>query len=158
MLQDPVSNIRIEPLLDITFLPSSTGDGTDYEPSYSAGSFTRAFDARPYMAAIIVVPVADIGANVTATIKLQKADGPDFGTFTDISGGAFTALTSANDETVVGAKIDLSKHQNAVGLHINVAASSGTNRARIGAYAILLPYDTTNAGFTSDFQETLDLT
>lgn len=158
MLQDPISSLRMEELLAITFLPSSTGAGTDYAPSYSAPNFTRAFDARPYAAAVVFVTVADVGANVTATVKLQKSDGPDFTTFTDISGGAFTAITSANDDTVLAAKLDLTKHQNAVGIHINVAASSGTNRARIGCYAVLVPYDTSNAGFSTDFTETLDLT
>lgn len=109
------------------------------------------------MSALLIVPIETIGGNVTATMKLQSSAEP-FTTWTDISGAAWTARTESNDQTVLAAKIDLSKHQNAIGWHLNVTVSSGALRARIGAYAMLFPYDTSNSGFTADFTETLDLT
>ncbi len=113
---DPVNNVRIEQLAPLTNFGGVSGAGTDYAPSYSAPNFTRAFDARPYMSALLIVPIETIGGNVTATMKLQSSAEP-FTTWTDISGAAWTARTESNDQTVLAAKIDLSKHQNAIGWH-----------------------------------------
>jgi hypothetical protein len=147
---DPASSIRVEQMFAMTNAPQGT-----YAPSYSAPTFTRSFDARSYMRAMIVVPVEVVGAGITLDLKLQKASSPDFATFTDIAGAAFTQIAPANDNQAYTATIDLSKHQNAIGIHATVTGA--TNRARWGVYAILFPYDTSNSGFGTNITNEFDI-
>ena len=153
---DPASSIRVETLLPVTNLPGVLA-GTEYPPSYSGGTFTQAFDCRPYSRAVVVVPVETIGANVDLDIKFQRASSDDFSTWTDIPDSAFTTLDPDSDNQAYVCTFDLTKHQNAIGINLIVTVKSGTARARVGAYAILFPYDTTNAGYGSGITSEFDL-
>tara|TARA_Y100000310_G_scaffold336739_1_gene422124 strand:- start:32999 stop:33454 length:456 start_codon:yes stop_codon:yes gene_type:complete len=140
---DPGASLKVIELVAV----NNQAPGT-VNPSYSSPTFTQAFDARPYMTAMIIL-VADVaGAGMNLDVTIQTSPEPDFTTWTDAtkSGGgtaAFTTVTPSNDNDFFYATIDLSKAQNAVG--VKTVVSGGLNRVRNGIYAILFPYDTTNA-------------
>tara|TARA_R110000751_G_scaffold26528_3_gene70884 strand:+ start:196 stop:657 length:462 start_codon:yes stop_codon:yes gene_type:complete len=142
---DPASSIKVVELYPVT----QTAIGT-YSSSYAAPTFTRSFDVRPFMAATLLFVVPAVGANVTLDITLKNSDGPDFSTWVtttkpDGSSAALPQYTSASGSVVYTVSVDLSRTQNALGFEAVVAASSGTNKARFGVFAILHPYDTSNA-------------
>jgi len=112
-------------------------------PSYSAPNFTRAFDARPYMSALIVLQCGNSGTGVTADFKLQQAAEPAFDTWEDIPGATFTQLDPDNDQLIYVGYVDLKHVSNAVGAYLDVV--SGGNRIVVGVTAILFPQDTANA-------------
>lgn len=117
-------------------------------PSYSSGTFTRSFDARPYMSCLIMLVVDAAGAGMTLDVDIQTSPGPDFSTWTTatkVGGGdaSFTQVTPSNDNTVYYCSVDISKAQNAIGIEATVGG--GLNRVRYGVYALLVPYDTSNS-------------
>lgn len=141
---DPASSIKIIELYPVT----QTAVG-NYLPSYSAPNFTRSFDVRQFMAASIVVIVPSVGSGATLDIEFQTANGPDFSTWTTATkaDGTNAVIPQFTDSTTNGlykVSVDLSRTQNALGFKA-VVASSGTTKARFGVYAILHPYDTSNA-------------
>jgi hypothetical protein len=154
MLTDPASNIQVIELLPMANYPAGT-----LSPSYSDPTFTRAFDSRPFMTALIVVVAEVATGDASAVLTLQaSAEDTDRGVFNDFadlttttgSTAAFSAITTSNDNAVYYATVDMKKAQNALGAELVVTATGG-NRARIGAYAVCFPYDTSNVTITKEF-------
>jgi len=141
---DPASSAKVVEVAELLNYPPNT-----YSPSYSAPNFTRAIDVRLFTRALILVVVEAVGTGATLDIKLQQSAGDDFTTWTDTtkadgSAAAIPQFTPSNDNAIYTISIDLSRTQNALGIHAEVT-SSGATRARFGVYAVLFPYDTTNA-------------
>ena len=118
-------------------------------PSYSAPNFTYAVDVRLFTRALIVIVVDDLGTGATLDLTLKQAGGDAFSSWststqTDGSAAAVPQFTPSNDNAIYTVSVNCSKTQNALGVEA-VVTSTGTTRARFGVYAILFPYDTTNA-------------
>ena len=150
MIFDPYNNVRV---VSVVAPSSNTGNGTgrEFPPLYNPGTgvWTRSFDARPYAKAYIIVTSVTCVAGMTLDVKLQKAEtlgtkGAPFDTWTDISGAAFDQIDSTKTAQTFVATVDLSQHQNAIGVHLTC---TGTSTApELAVYAILFPHDTSNAG------------
>ena len=141
---DPASSAKVVEIVGLSNKPANT-----YAPSYSAPNFTQAVDVRLFTRALIIVVVEGLGTGATLDIKLQQSAGDDFSSWTDTvkpdgSAAVIPQFDPTSDNTTYTISVDLSRTQNALGIHAVIASSGGT-RARWGAYAVLFPYDTTNA-------------
>ena len=140
---DPASSCKVITLFTIARAPALT-----YSPSYSAPTFTQSFDVRPYMRAMLILVVEECETGVTLDVQIQQSAGDAFDTWTASQTTAaadadFVQVTPSNDNQIYTCSVDLSKTQNALGIEAVVA--SGGNRVTFGVYAILFPYDTSNA-------------
>lgn len=151
---DPASGIQVIEVLPMINMPNGT-----LSPSYSAPTFTRAFDARPFMSALIVVVAEEFQGDASGVIVLQttpeetaKGDFNDFQDATTTTGAKaqFDAITSANDNQCHYATVDFKRAQNALGVKLTVT-STGGSRGRVGVYAICFPYNTGNIDITKQF-------
>jgi hypothetical protein len=147
---DAYNNVRVVSMVAPSAIPGN-GSGREFPPAYNpgTGAWTRAFDARPYAKAYIIVTSVSCVAGMTLDVKLQKAEtlgtkGAPFDTWVNIPGAVFDQIDSTKTAQTFVATVDLSQHQNAVGVHLT---STGTTTApELAVYAILFPYDTSNAG------------
>lgn len=141
---DPAGGTKLVELMPLLNYPPGT-----YSPSYSSRNYTYAFDSRPYLAALVILVVEAASGDAEMTVSIQSSAGPDFSTWSTVEktgGGAasFAPVTSANDNQIYYAKLDLTKVQNACGIEVAQTATGGS-RIRYGVYALLFPADTTLA-------------
>ena len=121
--------------------------------TWTGGTFTRSFDARPYMGALFVLSVGTMAAT-SLDVRIQQSSEPEFGSWADCTkfgGGtaAFAQITPAGTgdgapNAVHYCKVDFTQAQNAVGVKAIIAAP-GAERVRYSITAVCFPYDTTNA-------------
>jgi len=141
---DPASSAKVIEIIPMLNMPAGT-----LSPSYSAPDFTYAVDVRLFTRALIVFVINGLGTGATLDLTLKQAAGDAFSawstsTQTDGSAAVVPQFTPSNDNAIYTVSVDCSKTQNALGVEA-VVTSTGATRARFGAYAILFPYDTTNA-------------
>lgn len=95
---------------------------------------SSAIDTAGYHQAMVVFNAGTVGSSGTVDVKVQESDASG-GTYTDVSGAAFTQVTASNDDTTYVGRVNL----NGTKRFIRVVLTVGTAACDAGASVIMSP-------------------
>lgn len=105
-----------------------------------------AIDTAGYHQAMIVFNAGTVGSSATVDVKVQECD-TSGGTYTDVTGAAFTQVDANNDDATYVGRVNL----NGTKRFIRVVLTVGTAASEAGTSVLMSPYYTGD-GSTFDFE------
>jgi hypothetical protein len=75
--------------------------------SHTAGATPSVIDTKGYREALVIIDAGTFTGDESVTLTMQEDDAADGLTKTAITGAAFAAITTANDETIFVGRVSL---------------------------------------------------